>query len=341
MDYIDLLNKIDNNKLKNINLFVIDEPYFLNLSIEVLKKDFLGSDFEEFNFENLDFNDMDIESFENSIETLPLMSDKRLIIVNNFDISKDSLKKYEEILNFISNKFEKFNPTTFIVFIYRGDKLFKGKFVKSLEKYGDIYTFSRLDRIKFMNFVKRYFLNKKIKLNDKSIALIVDRLRYLDRDSNKNLFEIENELSKLSNNIKSGNPSYDEIEESIIDTFEEKIFGLLDYMSSKDVKKSIQAFYSMQSQDQYMIYYMIIRQIRNMICVKDCKERKVNMQTGMKYCGIGNFEYGKLERFVSKFTLEELLLIHSLCYESEKKIKTSKGKIEDLVERIIFEFCMR
>lgn len=340
MDYIDLINNIDKNKLKNINLIHVVEPYFMELANSVLKEDFLGKEFLDFNFEKIDFKNLSYEVFENSVETLPLMSDKRLIIIENFEIEKESLKKNEEILNFIQGKIDSFNDLTYIFFIYRGEKLFKGKFVKALEKNGDIYIFERLNRSRFASFVNKYFASNGVKLDSKSTNLIVDRLRYLDRDASKNLFEVENELSKLLNNIKSSQPTYDEIEESIIDTFEEKIFGLLDFMSSRDVRKSLNAYKTMSGEDQHMIYFMIIRQIRNMICVKSCLENMTNMQSGMSYCSLSNFEYGKLERFVRNFKMEDLLKIHSLCYESEKMRKSSTRSIEEIITRIIFEFCM-
>ncbi len=341
MNYIDFLEKLDNNKLNNINLFLVSEPYFLDLAIQSLKIDFIGEDFLDFNYEIFDFEKLTVEDYESSIETLPLMSDKKLVIINNCDFNRDNLKKYDEILNFIMESFENFNESTYLFFIYKNDKIFKGKFIKRLEENGDIYEFSRLDGSDFRGFIKKFFLKNRIRLDNRSINFISDRLRYLDRDSTKNLYEIENELNKLANNIKSKEPTFDEIEESIIDTFEEKIFGLLDYMSEKDVKKSINAYRTMESEDKFMIYYMIIRQIRNLICVKDCIDKRINPQTAQKYCGVGNFEYNKLTRFTKRFRMEDLLMIHQLSYESEKMIKTSKRDIDELIERIIFEFCMR
>lgn len=340
MDYIDLLNNLDQNKLKNINLIQVEDKYFLDLSIKALKEDFIGEEFLEFNFEKIDFQKLDSEKYESVVETLPLMSDRRIVIIENCDFNKDSLKKYEEILDYIQKSFENFNIMTYLFFIHNSDKLFKGRFIKSLENNGDIYHFSRLDQKKFYSFIKKYFFSNEIKLDDRSTKLIADRLRYLDRDATKTLYEVENELSKLVNNIKSNTPSYDEIEESIIDTFEEKIFGLLDYMSLKDAKKSLSAFQGMKNEDTAMIYYMIIRQIRNMICVKDCIQKRLNPQTGQEYCGIKSFEYGKLERVVYKYNMKDLLRLHNLCFESELQIKTSKRSFAEVIERIILSFCV-
>lgn len=341
MNYIDLLNNIDKNNLKNINLLQVEDKYFLDLSLKTLKNDFIGNDFLDFNYEKVDFQTLEKEKFQTMVETLPLMSDRRLVVIDNCDFNKDSLKKYEELLNYISSFFEKFNTMTYLFFVYNSDKLFKGKFVKQIEKFGHIYCFSRLDQKNFVSFVRKFFINNDVSIDINSIRLITERLRYLDRDSKKTLFEVENELSKLLNNIKSKSPTYDEIEESIIDTFEEKIFGLLDYMSSKDLKKSLYSYSTMKNEDQMMIYYMIIRQVRNMICVKDCYDKRLNIQTGQSYCNLSPFEYKKLDKLVRNYELKDLLLLHDLCFKSERNFKTSKRKIEDIIERLILEFCMK
>ena len=340
MNYIDLLNNIDKNNLRNINLLQVEDKYFLDLSLKTLKNDFIGNDFLDFNYEKVDFQTLEKEKFQTMVETLPLMSDRRLVVIDNCDFNKDSLKKYEELLNSIFESFENFNDMTYLFFIYNSDKLFKGKFVKQIEKFGQIYTFSRLNQKDFYGFVRKFFVNNGINIEMNSVRLIADRLRYLDKDSNKTLFEVENEISKLLNNIKSKSPTYDEIEESIIDTFEEKIFGLLDYMSTKDLKKSLTSYKTMKNEDQMMIYYMIIRQVRNMICVRDCHNKKINMQTGQSYCALSPFEYKKLEKLVKNYNMNDLLKLHELCYKSEVNFKTSKRKIEDIIERMILEFCI-
>lgn len=340
MDYIDLINGIDNKTIKNINLIHVKEIYFLDLALNSLKSDFLGEDFLDFNYQKINFGEIDFEKYQELVETLPFMSDKKVVVIENCDFDKNNIKKYETLLEEVQSTFEKFNPMTYLFFIYRGDTLFKGKFIKSLEKFGSIYEFNRLDDRRFAGFISKYFAKKKIKLDERSARFLSDRLRYLDKDSKRNLFEIENELDKLANNIKSKSPSFDEIEASIIDTFEEKIFGLLDYMSSKNVKKSIEAYKSMKHEDEFMIYYMILRQVKNMISIKSLEQNKIFGQTALNYSGLKSFEYNKVQRFVVKYKMEDLLKLHSLCYESEKMIKTSKKKIEDIVERIIIQFCL-
>lgn len=339
MDYIDLINNLDSGKLNNINILKVDEAFLLDLSIDALRNDFIGEDFLDFNYEKLFFDKLEVQRYSEVVETLPLMTDKRLIIIDNCDLKRDSIKKYETLLDEMSNSFENFNESTYL-FLITYDDPFKGKFFKSLQKNGDVYNLTRLDSQKFKSFIAKFFVGYGIRLDNRSVNFIAERLRYLDRDATKTLYEVQNELSKLASNIKNKQPSFDEIEESIIDTFEERIFGMLDFMSEKNVKKAIEAYQTMQSQDDDMIFYMIIRQIRNMICVKDVTVKRVNYQTGQNYCGLKSFEYNKLAKFVNKFSMDDLIRIHKICLNKEIEKKSRRVKMENLIERIILEFCL-
>ena len=340
MDYIDLINNLDNNKLKNINLINIEELYLLDLTIDTLKSDFIGEEFLDFNYEKIKFTDLDSRRYREIVETLPLMIEHRLVIIDDCNLKRDSIKKYEKLLNEMEKSFEDFNDTTYLFLVSYGDDVFKGKFFKALTKKGDVYNLSRLDAKKFKSFISKFFLGYGIKLDVKSVNLISERLRYLDRDATKTLYEVQNELSKLASNIKNKQPSFGEIEESIIDTFEERLFGMLDFMSEKNAKKAIEAYHTMKSQDDDMIFYMIIRQIRNMICVKDVTMKRVNFQTGQSYCGLKSFEYNKLVKFVNKFSMDDLLNIHKICFKKEIEKKMRRIKMDNIIERIILEFCL-
>ncbi|MFM1534332.1 hypothetical protein ABGF38_03865, partial [Helcococcus ovis] len=67
MNYIDLLNNIDKNNLKNINLLQVEDKYFLDLSLKTLKNDFIGNDFLDFNYEKVDFQTLEKEKFQTMV----------------------------------------------------------------------------------------------------------------------------------------------------------------------------------------------------------------------------------------------------------------------------------
>lgn len=341
MNYINLINNIDKKQLNNIVLLNVREKYLYDIVIESLHGDYLNKDFIDLNFNRLDFEKLDKNMYISSIETLPFMDQKKIVLIENLKLERDKVKKYEDKFDYIQKSFESFNDSTLLILVYRGESLFSsGKFVKALKKHGEIYDIDRLDQGQFKNFIIKHFAKNKIKLNSRGASFIADRLGYIGKESKVNLFDVVNELDKLVNNIESSNPTQEEIEETVIEHFQDNIFKFTDSLSNRNVKAALDIYERMKEDDVFMLFHMTLRHIKNLICVKDCVGKRFNKQTGMKYCMISSFEYDKDSGFSRNFTVEELLNLHELCFDLERRSKTGEN-IESLMKRLIIGFSRR
>lgn len=339
MNYIDLIKNIEKKQVNNIILIHDKEPYLTEIAIESMKKDFLDEGFIDLNFVKFQFEKLDKNDYFSAVNTLPFMDDKRLIVIDNLYLQRDKIKKYEEKFEFLQKSFDDFNKSSILVLIYKGESIYKsGKFFKQIEKKGDLYIVDRLDKRQFQNFIIKHFQRANIKMDSRNTDFIVERLGYLSRDSKVSLYDVSNELDKLSNHLKNKNLALKDIEESVLEYFQDNIFMLTDALSNRQVNKALVLFNRMDDEDDFMIYHMILRQVKNLICVKDCDSKRFNKATGMKYCMIGAFEYDKNVRFAKNFTMHELIGIHKICFESEEKVKTTGVSMRSQLKRIILGF---
>lgn len=340
MNYIDLLNNINKNKVNSINLIDSSEIYLLDMAIEELK-DFAGRDFLDFNYEKYDYANLTKEDYMKSIETLPVMASYRLIFVDGMVLDKDRVKKFEDKLGFIIDSFENFNPSTILFLINRDGKIFTGgKLYKKLTAYADLYDIGRLDKKDLINFIGKYFTRKSKQIDKLTAEYIGDSLGYLDKDSNKNLYDVENELDKLLNNMESERLSLDFVKENLEKSQSEIIFALTDALGQRNLKRALRVYKNIDVEDKASIFYMLIRFIRNLICIKDCVNSRIKVETAANYCDIKTFEYNKTSAFVRNFSFEKLLSLHKIAYEGELALKTSNKSLETIVENLIFQFCM-
>jgi len=341
MNYIDLINNIDKKQLNNIVLLNVKEKYLYDIAMESLHRDYLNPDFIDLNFNRLDFEKLDKSIYISSIETLPFMDQNKIVLIENLKLERDKVKKFEDKFDFIQKSFTSFNESTLLILVYQGESLFSsGKFVKAVKKYGHVYDIDRLDSGQFRNFIIKHFAKNKIKLNNRGASFIADRLGYIGKESKVNLFDAVNELDKLVNNISSTNPTQEEIEETVIEHFQDNIFKFTDSLSNRNVKLALEIFERMKEDDAFMLFHMTLRHIKNLICVKDCVGKRFNKQTGMKYCMISSFEYDKDSGFARNFSVDELLKLHKLCFQLEKRSKTGEN-IETLMRRLIIAFARR
>lgn len=153
---------------------------------------------------------------------------------------------------------------------------------------------------------------------------IVSRFSYLSKDSEIDLYEIVNVVDKIiassSNEIVNSQDVFDHLDEVL----NINIFNLTDSMSSKNPKDTVETFLKMTraNEDIFMIYHMVIRQIRNLIGVKSLYINGYNDSFMMKSLGIGSYELKKLKSFSRNFSLTELFDIHSRIFDMEYRQKS-------------------
>ena len=305
--------------MKGVYLFDSKEEFLNNTIIEEVRN---KVNIPDFNLVEIKGN-TNIETIKNSYETYPVMDEKKYIIWRNIDISKKSIKEYENTLNILADDFKEF-PEFALLLIFSDNPPFKGKFYKSVAKNGKIVEINRLNQKELESFIGKRFVRNGKKIQKSLVREIVSRFSYLSKDSEIDLYEIVNVVDKIiassSNEIVNSQDVFYHLDEVL----NINIFNLTDSMSSKNPKDTVETFLKMTraNEDIFMIYHMVIRQIRNLIGVKSLYINGYNDSFMMKSLGIGSYELKKLKSFSRNFSLTELFDIHSRIFDMEYRQKS-------------------
>ena len=319
MNFKEFMNLLIDDKLKGVYLFDSKEEFLNDTIIEEVRN---KVNIPDFNLVEIKGN-TNIETIKNSYETYPVMDEKKYIIWRNIDISKKSIKEYENTLNILADDFKEF-PEFAVLLIFSDNPPFKGKFYKSVAKNGKIVEINRLNQKELESFIGKRFVRNGKKIQKSLVREIVSRFSYLSKDSEIDLYEIVNVVDKIiassSNEIVNSQDVFDHLDEVL----NINIFNLTDSMSSKNPKDTVETFLKMTraNEDIFMIYHMVIRQIRNLIGVKSLYINGYNDSFMMKSLGIGSYELKKLKSFSRNFSLTELFDIHSRIFDMEYRQKS-------------------
>jgi len=342
MNYTQAMKLLDNGELNGIYVLSGEEIFLIDRFIELFKDKIVSKDFFDMNYIEYDFSKIDLQKLKIDCETAPFFSNKRLIIVNDVNLSKNGISMYKNFFEEMYDYIDKIPNTTVLLFVMKGSLAYRGKFYKQISIIGHNIELVRFNEIELFKFIKKRFILKNIEVKDNVLKYIIDRIGYLDSSREKNLYDVENEVNKLLNSFSKNTLDFKDVDEILVDKFENSIFKLLDMISKKDYKSSIKILIELKKsgEDSFSTFYMIVRYIRNLLGVKVLKLKQKHIDYISKELKISNYECKKLYSACDNFSLETLCDYIDLTYSVESDIKTKNRDIDLLLELLISKMSL-
>ena len=332
MKYIDFFKNFSGLKTSGIYLFDSKEEYLNTTIIEEAERLINIKDFNLIKIKG----ENDFDTIKNSYETYPVMEDRKIIIWQNIDLSKDGVKNYKEILDKLGEDARDFPPyASFLIF--SDTKPFKGKFYKEIAKNGTIVEIDRLNNNELRSFIGRRFIKNNKKISNAYIDEIINRFSYLSYNSEIDLFEIVNSVDKIISNSNDEIIKKEDIDDQLDQVLNLNIFNLTDAIASKNIKEALKTLLLMEKsgEDLFMIYHMLIRQFRILTAVKSLTEANFNDSFIMKASQIGSFELRKAKANIRNFSLDELIDINERLMDMEIRLKSEAFEMKDELMKLI------
>ena len=329
MNYRNILKDVEKSELKKIYLLFGRETYLKDIILNKIKEKYIDSSFETLNYSVIDGKGTNFEEIFNASETLPFMSEKKIVIVEDLPLftsnKTDTFNGEEELIEYIP----KLSDTTCLIFISKEDKIDnRKKIVKSIKEIGDVIELNKLTEEDLSKWISNKFnsFNKDIAKNE--IIYFLNATSYLDKNSDKTLHDLENEIDKIVNYVKhNDNITKKDIDSCTSRSLENDIFKLVDFIGQKNTALALNMFNDMIAIGEAIprIIYMVIRQMRLIYMVKLMQEKGysqkvIGQKTNIRY----SFIVQKLVNQSRNFSERELFKGLEMCKEVDEFIKTGK-----------------
>lgn len=346
IDFIEFDKKLKKKEIGNCIVFCSADEKLIRDSVMAIRNQNINDDFKQLNYLEIDGVESDADMILNSCETLPVLSEKRMVVVyrseflrggsSNSNENEGEQEETEEVYKpstngdmykFILNYVNKIPEHCILVMYYvLGDKREKlGNKLFKLDKKVLIVKDEKPNKLVFENRVANIFKEKGKNIGKMELKMFCGVV-------SSNLAIVENEVEKLCCYALERDISKTDIEVMFRRSDDEDIFNMVDYLSQKQPEKAIQILNRLTNEGTKIpkILYMIERQYKLLIGVKVETQHGNNKDTIAEFFKLNPYICEKMIRQCSQFKLDKLTKNLELCTNTEKRIKsiTSNAKTE-------------
>lgn len=322
---------------KSIFLLHGEELY---LSLEKLKfwqKAFTKKYGEDSFIEILDGKKIDLGEFDSNLQSLPFLSEKKLVIIKDF-ISQNKDDEIKKMAKIVAK-----TPDFAVLIFHESKAINKTNAVhKKIADIGEVETFEALSP---------NTLAKKLQEEAKKKQLNISPLliNYLVTHSGSDLYTLNNELEKLKTFAQENPITQKTIDELVPASLQASIFRLTDKIGEKNAREALKTLKIIEENDEDLTqtFFMIVRHFRILIQVKDLIGKKETGLTIAKKIKQAPFVVQKHSGQSRNFTPEKLEKIYQNLLKIDhnfktgviKTFKTDNRQYKLAIEKFIIDCC--
>jgi DNA polymerase-3 subunit delta len=294
----------------------------------------------DLNTTTLDGQSLTLGALQQACDSLPFLSDRRLVIVRNYltrlggagkgradTASLDALADYLPTM-----------PDTVRLIFVEDETLSKGHpILKLAEKHeaGLVYAFGGPGRGELAGWIMKRVESKGATIErpaaDALAMSVGDDLRLLD-----------SEIEKLATYVGNAHPiTTAELELLVPYAGVANVFTMVDAIGRRDGRTALRLLHKLLDENAAPLYLlsMIVRQFRILIQVKELSAQGLATSTIARQAGLHPFVAEKAQRQAMNFSMGQLEVIYARLLETDLAIKT--GQMEEVlaVDTLVAALC--
>lgn len=338
INYFDLINEIKKKKFHKNYIFYGTDENLIKESIDNISNIFVDNSFKDFNLSKLDGNKVSFDEIYNTCETLPIMSEKKVVVVYRATFLSDktdldNASKYNSLIKYLKNMPE---HCVFICYyiLDEGEKK-PSKKMKALEGIACVVKVDRLKGISFNKKVQHIFEKNGKEISKADLSLFCSMI-------DKNLNVVQNEIDKLCSYVGDRGITKEDIKLMQPQKSESIIYTLLDYVIMKKPQKAIDVLNELiyKGESPYTILRLIQRQFYMLFAIKENIRIGKSKEEIMKQLNLFSFVYDNYVAQLSNYKSEKLKKALQLTLDSEQILKSTNMDKKTELEMLIINIAM-
>lgn len=293
-----------------------DEAYLRLQNRDKLVKA-LGGSANSMNFNKYEGDNISPTEVIDMAETMPFLSDRRVILVENSGFFKAGCPELADYLK---------APSETTLFIFVEKEVDKRKDIyKALSKIGFEMECSAQDEELLKKWIRSRVASEGKDISPRAQAVLIDRV-------GTDMSNIATEIEKLICYCIDRNAITEEDIDAVCANYlTGRIFAMTDAISSQDQTKAMELYYDLLAlkEPPAKILALITRQFNIMLQIKEMTDNRRSSAEIASALKIAPFLVGKYQGWARKYSFEQLRGALELCASNDEAVK--KGKLDYII----------
>lgn len=319
---------LETGKVSPVYFIFGDEPFLIEQCVSRFKYGLLDENSFDFNYSLFYAGDADIQSIKDTVETLPVFAQRRVVILKNAHELKDS--EWNELEPLFKNPVD---STVFVLFADKIDK--RKKQFKNVIDVAQALEFKKPYDNEIPRWINYYASQYELKLTQAAV-------HRLHRLVGNNLSEIYAQLEKIKTYLNGAtHVDVAEVNTVVSNSREENVFDFTKAIGQKDRVQALEQIVNLldQGQSEIGIVTLLARHMRILLTVRTGMDQGIG---GAKLANLANVSPYFIDEYCAQAKgwpvrkLEDSLV---LLGETDKALKSSPLSSHIWLENLVLKSC--
>ena len=330
---------IKEKKIKPCCLLYGKEQFLVEWAKNTIIEKYVNDVSRQFDVITIGGTETGVDRIVESSETLPVFSEKKLVIVEDFSVLEGEKNKnieekdIERLIRYIEHP----SQDTILIFTCGEKPDKRRKLFKTIQKYASVYDFQSLEPGDLNQWVIKRFHSYGKEIEKRELERMISLSGYFDKDSDYTLYHFEQDISKVVLHSEGDRIRMEDVEKTVAGNINTNIFQLIEYVSAGEKQKAFDLLGDLflYGETEYGLLALLYRQYEILLNIRQLSESGMSSKAIAETLGLRDFVVTKSRRLVQQYTQEQLKGVLTGIYQADKNIKSGNMEGRMAVELLI------
>ena len=338
--YIKIGKDIKTGRIPGLVVLHGEEQYLVNFYGDLLVKKFVNEATKSLDLVELDRDNMSAAEVIENLETISMLSERKVVLIRNFIDAKGKLPKNMDAK---SNEFKTFAeyiksvPDSALLILTAAKQEDTSAasrrgyeaLIKKICPSGKAYDFTPLDPPQLRGFIEKRFHGSGKAYRPAVIELILRECGYGNKNIDYGLYELENDLKKIIAHCGAAPEiTKDDVIGVIASNPENDVFGMIEAIAIRRKDRALKLLHNIMEDggSEFAVLALLTKQLEIMLIAREMKDEGMSgsaIEAALsKSHNARDFVVRRALTNASKFRTEDLKRILSAAYDIDYNIKS-------------------